>query len=415
MPHGTYVSKKRAEVEETTLRIALTNRFFPPDGAITGRSLEELARYLVKALPSADLKVFCSEAKYRSQNTSPHGAHIQVERLPFKGLPLPGKIGRLINGMLEGHELAKRASDWGDIVISMTDPPLLGYWMAREIERRGQKAPVWIEWTMDLYPEAFVAAGLASPKNPVLRSIKQKLRQVVPDAYICLGDAQAKYVAEQRGADAPTFIVPCGVLDRAEFWGGGVPAWRANENRIVFVYAGNIGEAHCPDFLPSIVRVSDPEKHLFVLALYGAHAERTRDLISEAVNVTHLDYISHNDAAHADVHIASLIPRWNHICVPSKAVSSISLGKPILYSGDNRSDNSMMLADAMWRIQPELFDREQNAAHLSSLMDEISNRQALVGKSAQAEKMADQLLETQHDTFAEIAAWTKGVQRHPSK
>ncbi|MEO1156612.1 MAG: hypothetical protein AAFX32_05135 [Pseudomonadota bacterium] len=366
--------------------------------------MDEFARYLVDALPNAEVRVFCSQAEYRSKNKAQSGDGIAVERLSFAKVPVPGNIGRLLTSMIEGRKLAREAVKWGDVVISMTDPPLLGYWIARELDRLGDRAPVWIEWTMDLYPEAFVAAGLSTPKNPIYKTIEKKLKDVTPDAFICLGPEQAKFVAERRTSHAPTFILPCGIVDRSDFEGGELPSWRVDEDRIVFVYAGNIGQAHCVDLLPTLIECSDPEKHVFVLALYGAHADATKQRVSSASNVKHVEYVSYAEAIHADVHIASLDPTWNHVCVPSKAVSSVCLGKPILYAGNDASDNSNMLARGMWRVERD-GELAEYKAQLTEVLSIISAPEMRSEKQSNALKIAGDLASLRNSTFAEINDW----------
>ena len=67
-------------------------------------------------------------------------------------------------------------------LITLTDPPLLNYWVARLCRRR--RIP-WIYWSMDLYPEAFAAAGLAKPGGVLYRHFKKELLRSTPALRSC--------------------------------------------------------------------------------------------------------------------------------------------------------------------------------------------------------------------------------------
>lgn len=390
------------------MKIAIINRFFPPDGAMTGRSSQELARHLMATIPSAEIKMFCSAAEYAANRAVDSDRDVAVDRLKTLRLPVPGKGGRLVNSMIEGRELARRAVRWADLVISLTDPPLLGYWIAREIEQCGPAAPTWIEWTMDIYPEAFMSARLSTETNPFFRELSRKLQDVTPDAFICLGPKQAAYVLERRQSDAKVFVLPCGLVARDNDPGEAPERLRSRDEKILFCYAGNVGEAHCPNLLPLLVDASDPEKHAFVFSLYGTHADAVKTKVASASNVELVDYVSPEQALHADVHIASLKPEWNHVCVPSKAVSSVSLGKPMLYVGDANADNGHMLEPALWRLDRNA-DLDVYRRDLAEMLDIISQPGEIQRRSQNAQAVARDLVDLKRRTFADISTWIQRV------
>src|SRR3546814_9816275 len=51
------------------MRIALVNRFHPPDPAPTGRAMADLAADLAAALPEAEVRVFTTSGTYRAGST----------------------------------------------------------------------------------------------------------------------------------------------------------------------------------------------------------------------------------------------------------------------------------------------------------------------------------------------------------
>lgn len=327
------------------MKVALLNSYFPPDAAITGSSLAEIIPFLRDCDPQIEIRIFASAASYRGSETHHPEIGDEVTRLgPSRRLG--GRIGRLAQSLLLGRRMAREAVKWADVILSLTDPPLLGFWIGRELANA--RRPIrWIEWTMDLYPEAFVAARLVGKNNPVYRFIQASQRNHAPDAWICLGEGQAKAITQMRGVCRPTVIMPCGICDTTEV-ADEIPDWRRREARLVLAYAGNLGEAHCPDLLPALVEAADPKKFAFRISAHGAHALGLRRRIDGRKNITWCEQISHSDLAFADAHVASLRSNWTHVCVPSKAVTTIGLGRPLIFAGDLASDTATMFSQAAW-------------------------------------------------------------------
>jgi hypothetical protein len=229
---------------------------------------------------------------------------------------------------------------------------------------------------MDLYPEAFAAAGLVNRNNPVYRLLQASQRAHAPDAWICLGEGQARAVMRTRGVRRPIVILPCGVCDESAE-ADEVPEWRRRENRLVIAYAGNLGEAHCPELLPALVEAADPETFAFRFAVYGASAARLRERLEGRTNIAWCKSMSHRDLALADVHAASLRPNWMHVCVPSKAVTTVCLGRPLIFAGDPESDTARMLGQAAWIVSVPgngRYDRRAIEAILRGIADPHERR-----------------------------------------
>jgi hypothetical protein len=388
------------------MRVAVVNRFYPPDNAITGVSAAELVAILAERLPQAEFRVFASAARYAgvvdSRNTGP----ARVERIATNGSH-GGPLRRLGTSLVEGRALARRALSWADTVISLTDPPLLGYWIGREIGR--QRRPVrWLEWTMDLYPEAFQAAGLVGEHNPAYRHVITSLRRHQPDAYLCLGEAQADAVKVWRRTVSPRFVLPCGIVNGAEAMASVPPAWRRNDDRVILAYAGNVGWAHCPELLEALVEAADPDQFLFVFALYGSHAERIKARLAHYRNIVWADHLSHAELAHADVHVASLLPEWTHVCVPSKAVSTVCLGRPLLFAGDPSGDTAGLLADAAWVIDTA-SDRRYDRAAIAGLLDRVADAGERTVRRRHALALAARLQREKALAFDLLTSWLQNA------
>lgn len=310
---------------------------------MTGRSAAAFVGFLQKRHPEIEVRVYAGTAGY-IQGTGETDSTVEVVRLGSSGRQ-HGKLQRLVQSLILGHRMARDALRWADVILSLTDPPLLGMWIGgyRELRRRRTR---WIEWTMDLFPEAFAAARLISARSPFYRTIAALVRRFPADGYVCLGAAQAETVARTRGTKGPMVILPSGIVAAEECTQAvNIPAWRRNENRIVLAYAGNLGIPHLPELLTELVTAADPERFAFVFALRGEHAAAVHQRLAAQ---THVTWTDHLEVAHADVTIACLRSEFTDICVPSKAVSSICLGRPMLYCGDPASDTWAMFGSASW-------------------------------------------------------------------
>ena len=382
------------------LKIAVINRFAPPEPAITGTSALELAEVLQGALPHATVRVFATTGNYGSGVRGSTSCETTVDVRRLKSAP--GKLGlaRLQASLLDGWRLANAATTWANVVISLTDPPLLALWLgAARLRRRFR----WAEWTMDIFPEAFAAAGIVDAKSLLVRGLRQQLSLSRPDLYITLGARQRDALLVWRKANEPSLILPCGIVPPIEAQTP-IPLWKANEQRTILAYAGNIGEAHCATALVQLVRLADPARFAFVMALYGAQAEYVQTALANEPHVIWTQHLNHAELVHADVHVASLRANWSHLCVPSKAVSSICLGRPVLFIGARNSDIWDLAHGAGWCI-PVSGKNDADPKTLHRALLEISDPSILTRHKRNASMRGEALRRFQQNSLQQLIRW----------
>lgn len=324
----------------------ILNKFGARHPSITGSSSRDMADYLLEK--GIDVIVVSIHAPYKGQVGN------REEELPYRTIELPSlyngnnKLLRLIGNLTDGLRLIVRSMflPRHDIKIVMTDPSLINAWA---ILFRSFSRSKLAFWTMDLYPDAFVAAGLVSKNNPVYRAVSAFVYGSTPDFLIALGEQQYRYLCRQyRKEYIPHVILPCGIYRNSP---AEVPAWRRKHaGKIVFCYAGNIGEAHNAGFLVDLINSLDQDKHVIVLCLYGSKASWVWERINKDAVVERVDFVSRYELQYVDIGVASLLPAWNHVCVPSKVVSAICSELPVVYNADEESEGACMFSKAVWLI-----------------------------------------------------------------
>lgn len=366
--------------------LVMVNRFVPPDSAPTALALERLAGLLRQRLPDGDLVGLGGDAVYGSPSSSAAamaGPPLEVRRI--RSWPQGSGWRRAIATLHDGAALAAAASSY-PAVLSLTDPPLLAWWLARRLP----PSRVWIEWMMDVYPHALAAASGgrgAKMIGPMMAMMRGAGGRRLPDMRLYLGPGQRDFVATGDQRPVPAAILPVGVCESP---GDGVPAplrMAASDSRIRLVYAGNHGRAHWDEALPLLAEMADPARFQIDVAAFGAGAARLRRRLARFAHVTwHDQPLTAAELAAADVHVASLKPDWTHISLPSKAVTALCLGRPVLFFGDRESDAWRWIDGGGWRVAP---DRKHAAVILPEVLTEIAAPPALVAMTRRAVRAGD--------------------------
>lgn len=327
-------------------RVVIINKYGALHPSATGRPVRNLADFLWSK--GVDVIVLSIHASYKGQ------VSWRQEKLPYRVIELSdfyngtNKLLRLLGNLVDGFRLITYSMllPRHQLKVVLTDPSLINVWA---VLFRPFYRSLLVFWTMDLYPEAFASAGLVSRNGFIYRVISSFVYRHVPDFLIALGEQQYRYLCRQyKRPFIPHIVLPCGMCTREE---ADVPVWRKNnQNKIIFCYAGNIGEAHNGDFLLELIKYLNPEKHLILLRLYGAKAQRVLNQSEALDSVVILDYITPAEMQYVDICVASLLPAWNHVCVPSKVVSSVCRGIPVLYNANEESEGAYMFQDAIWLL-----------------------------------------------------------------
>jgi hypothetical protein len=380
--------------------VCIINRYYPPDPSITGESACELAHHLDTSADEVRLNVVHVSANYCTgqPEMNPVGDIRKIATI-YSG---KNKLLRLATSMLEGYRLSKIAVTTSDMVISMTDPPLVNIWTGYLCNRLNKP---WAYWSMDLYPYAFHAAGIVRQDNLFYTFLDQRFRKYSPSLLLALGEQQADYVRKKWNRDVPHAILPCGIFDPKRLPPvKRLPVWKCTE-KIVFSYAGNLGEAHDPAFILDFIDCMDPAQHTLVLSLYGSKASSVLEKVGNNPSVRIVPSVAKGELQFIDVHLVSLFDEWTNICVPSKAVSAICAGQTILFNGSASSDTWQMLGSAGWLVQSS--NSELRKREIAVVLRQIDTKETLALKKITATSLCKSLLQLGADAMSAVTAWVK--------
>ena len=371
--------KKRAH-------IALINSVYPPDAGASGRVANDLVRHLVQE--EFMVTVITSQRDYKRTN-EPLPAFGAVKRMKTLNWKRPYLL-RLISALWDSYRLLIKAKKKRpDYYIICTDPPFL-HLMATVLLKRER----WLLWTMDLYPEAFIAHGLVEENNWLVTRVKNRLKKWPPSGIIALGRRQRDFLyISYRFTQELSVALPCGLTSSLP-QSALSPEWRSQEDKIYIGYTGNIGEAHSAEFIMNVVRHSDPSRHQVILSIFGTKAKKVKEGLKNKPNVIFLSWIPEEEMPFLDIQMVTLAHKWTHVCVPSKAVSAISLGIPLVFHGSREGDIPFKYDEAIWQV-----DNQSQA--IVKFFDQLTTEQ-LSEKKAAAQKYSAQDFLDQKEGYSRI-------------
>jgi colanic acid biosynthesis glycosyl transferase WcaI len=264
-------------------------------------------------------------------------------------------------------ESPEYTADVVGIVLIGTDP-IFAVVAAIPIKLLAPKIRI-AHWCFDLHPEAAIASYMILASNPITRLVRRVMRAGYKRCNLIadLGPCMRTILQQYRHSANEAEMTPWALVE---------PPKRAVSDPIVrrklfgdatltVLYSDNVGEAHSYKELLAVARLlrDSPDIH-FCFATRGNRAAELMQAVGpEDRNIRFAIFASIEDLdkrlAAADVHMASLLPEWSGIAVPSKFFGSLAIGRPILYAGPRASAISQWIEkfDVGWVVSRDNVDR----------------------------------------------------------
>lgn len=244
----------------------------------------------------------------------------------------------------------------GDVVVVMTDPPLLGAAVTGIATARGALV---VHWIQDIYPEIVSAHAGAIAGLPLL-PLRWKRDRAWQAARRCvvLGEDMAQLVTEQ-GVPADKLALAPNWAPReldipapAEAIAARRSAWGLTDKFIV-AYSGNLGRVH--EFAAVLAAANELQARTEIVFLFIGRGPRFDEVRAAAqlrglANVRFLSPESRENLAAAlaapDVHLVTLKPAFARLVYPSKLAGVLAAGRPVLFVGPPEGEIARLLARA---------------------------------------------------------------------
>lgn len=365
-----------------TPSILFINQHYWPDCAATAQMLTDLAEYL--AGEGFDVHVLCSRGHYLAGSMDApaeemhNGVHIHRVRATAFGRETT--LGRLADyASFYTSTLARVLVGRSyDLVVTLTTPPLLPLvgTLARRI--RGQRYGIW---SMDLHPDAEVAAGMLKEDGWLARGLHalNDAGYRNADLVVDLGTYMKRRLMERGLSEDVLHTIPVWSR-RDEVY----PVHHAENplrrelglgDKFVVMYSGNAGLAHRFDEVLDVMKRLDGHPEIrFLFVGEGPRKEEIQAFADAHAlsNFQYLPYFPREELKYslslADVHLLTLREDMAGIAVPVKLYGIMAAGRPVVMVGPEASEPAETIrATRAGRI----VDPVQDAAAGETLYDEL--------------------------------------------
>jgi glycosyltransferase involved in cell wall biosynthesis len=340
-------------------RLIFVNRYAWPDESATAQMLEDLSQDL--AARGRRVLVIASAQRHDNARVvlserEQHGA-IEIVRVGGTRFGRAGLLGRAFDYVSFARAaraaLRERVTS-GDIVVAMTDPPMLGNWVHGVARKRGAHC---VHWLQDVFPElvealrpfpgaAMIARGLRGARDRAWRAA---------DAVVCVGEAMrarvlARGVAPARAHTIANWADTSAISPIAPEQNALRTEWGL-DGCFVVGYSGNFGRVHeFAGLLDAAERLRARADIRFVLI--GAGAQHAA--IAHALRARRLDHVQCRpfqpraqlsaSLGVADLHVVSQREDVEGLVLPSKIYGVLAAGRPVLFLGPASGEIARLLA-----------------------------------------------------------------------
>jgi len=376
------------------MRVWFINRFYWPDEPATAQMLGDLAEALAaRGWPVSVIASHPGDAQTPTVEIR-HGVKIYRRRGPRWGqTSVGGKFADYLLFLVGAGWQALRSWRRGDVVVAMTDPPLLGVALWPLVALRRARL---IHWTQDIYPE--VAMALAT--RPAVRWTLGLLRGPRNFTWrhsagcVTLGREMSGLIV--RNGIAPDRVV---VVPNWAPRGLGPPSAQAvqhqrNEWHLVgkfaVVYSGNLGRVH--DLEPVLEVAATLRDAPDIVFLFVGTGPRHGALAAQAQGrgLANVFFFPPQPRAQlgatlaaGDLHLVTLRPGCQTVVFPSKLYGIAAVARPVIFIGPRECELAALVRDHTLGFA---FARDDTAAiaaclrRLSTALDECRALGAAAGE-----------------------------------
>ena len=350
-----------------------------------------------------EVRVLCAQPTYHARGrTAPWREErngVAIERCRSTLFDKDRALGRLANLLSVTASVGLRALRRfrrGDVVLVVTNPPLLPFAVVLAARLRGA-VPVLV--VHDVYPDVLVATGILRPDSP-LRRVGDALSGLLFRRFariVVLGRDAEELVGRRLGAEADgrvRVIANWGEVDRVRpAPKDGNPALArlgVPPDAFVVQYLGNLGRTHGVEVLLEGAQLLVGQGVHFVFVGRGARGPwLQREIERRGLEHCHMvpgcsDEELPTYMAACDVSLISLLPGMAGVSVPSRLYNALASGRPVVAVADPETELARVVREeeAGWIVAPG------RPGALAEILREVAGRPEEVRLRGQAARHA---------------------------
>ena len=406
------------------MKICFFNRSYWPDQAATGQLLAELAedlvsRYGTEVTVVAGRPLNASRAETGSRRSL-------VTREVYRGVDIRRANGtKLHQGRFVARAsnyvsyfAAATAASFGvgrpDVVVSLTDPPIVGLaalWTAR---RTGARFVFLCE---DIFPE--VATLLEDFQNRSINAALDRVNRYLlrsADGIVALGDRMRRRLVEEKGADPARVHVIHNWADCDAI----VPGPKDNAfsrehglaDRFVLMHSGNVGLSQNLDVLVEAADRLRSKERLTVAIVGDGSKRRALEAMAAGRSLTNVRFLPyqpkallHDSFASADAFLVSLKAGIEGFIVPSKVYGILAAGRPYIAATDPASEPAQIARESGCGLVAAPGDPAALADAIATMYDNPAMTRDMGARARLAARQYDRknAVQAYHELFERVA------------
>ena len=369
-------------VTGTPRRLLFVNQYYWPDHASTAQHLADLAEHL--AARGHEVHVLCGQGAYKPGTPRPPRSEVhngvKIHRVAATSFGRKSTLHRMMDYLSFYFRafLAALLLPRFDVVATLTTPPIIG--LIGTFLRR-LKGSRHVYWSMDLHPDASIALGRMSTRNPVVARLAWLSDAVYrqADKVVVLGPYMADRIASKKVRRERLAIIPVWSR-RDEIYplpreGHELRAALGLADKFVAMYSGNLGLAHSfAEVIEAARRLRDRDDLVFLFVGGGPRlAEVKAAKEAEGLdNVRLMDYFPreqlHASLSVADVHLITMRAEMTGVVVPGKLYGAMASGRPTLFVGPSHCESADTIRDSDCGLTVKLGDPDGLVEALTNLI-----------------------------------------------
>lgn len=377
----------------TPPRILFINQYYWPDRASTAQHLTDLAESLAER--GIECHVLCGKGGYQGDRSKVPSSEIHkgvhIHRVGSTSLGRRSTLRRMTDYLsfyVCALFAALRLSRF-DATVTLTTPPIIGLIGVILGRLKGSRH---VFWSMDLHPDAGIALGLMSRRNPIVALLSWISDRVyrAADRVVVLGPYMADRIAAKGVRTNRIKTIPV--------WSRGDEIFPSSEPRedhplrkslglgdkFIAMYSGNMGLAHAfDDLMEAAFRLREYEDIVFLFVGDGPRKAEIHRAKTEAnlQNVIMLDYFPreqlHMSLSLADVHLMTMRREMTGIVVPCKLYGAMASAKPAIFVGPEHCETADTIREAGCGFVDRLGEPELIVESITGLAQNLESARTM--------------------------------------